>query len=75
MRAQMKPSGMQRLHLKSVPSFSPMMTRMSRVKVVLPGMQKPTSNALLPASTDADELPDGPLRVCGSAVQWNSQPC
>jgi hypothetical protein len=51
-----------------------MMTRMSRVKAVLPGMQKPALGTLACTPTDADELPDDPLSLHGSAVQWESRP-
>jgi len=51
-----------------------MMTRMSRVKAVLPGMAKPALGTLACTPTDADELPDDPLSLHGSAVQWESRP-
>ncbi len=74
MRAQMKPSGMLRLHLKSVPKFSIQMTSVSRVKALLPGMQKAGLGTLACTPTDADEVSDDPLSLHRSAVQWQSRP-
>ena len=75
MRAQMKPSGMQRLHLKSVPSFTHDDTYVKSESGITRHAKAHFKCTLACTSTDADELPDGPLRVCGSAVQWNSPPC
>ncbi len=73
MRAQMKPSGMPRLHLKSVPNFV-QMTNVSRVKALLSGMQKTALGTLTCTPINADEVSDDLLSLHRSAVQWQQQP-
>ena len=50
------------------------MTSVSRVKALLPGMQKTGLGTLACTPTDADEVSDVPLSLHGSAVQWQSRP-